>query len=82
MDATAVAQALQDLQTEVQRLRQRETELTAQLGSIQTGSAGSAGPGAGLLGELAKSHKELIEALKMKEQVRLVDNKVGKAREV
>ena len=66
---------MQDLQQEVQRLRQREIELTSQIGTLQTGSAASAGPGMGVLSELAKAQKELVDALKVKEQVRLVDNK-------
>ena len=56
-------------------MRQRESELTMQIGVLQAGSAASAGPGMGVLNELAKSQKELVDALKVKEQVRLVDNK-------
>ena len=69
-----VSQAIQELQAEVSRLRQREAELTNQVASMSTGPAASAGPGEALL-QLARSQKELVEALRTREQVRLVDNK-------
>ena len=43
--AAQVLQSLQELQTEVNRLRGREAELTAQVASFGAGSAASAGPG-------------------------------------
>ncbi|CAL1139547.1 unnamed protein product, partial [Cladocopium goreaui] len=63
-----------ELQTEVNRLRGREAELTAQVASFGAGSAASAGPGSALA-QLVQSQKELVDALRSKEQVRLVDNK-------
>ena len=72
--AAQVLQSLQELQTEVNRLRGREAELTAQVASFGAGSAASAGPGSALA-RLVQSQKELVDALRSKEQVRLVDNK-------
>ncbi|CAL1141278.1 unnamed protein product [Cladocopium goreaui] len=72
--AAQVLQSLQELQTEVNRLRGREAELTAQVASFGAGSAASAGPGSALA-QLVQSQKELVDALRSKEQVRLVDNK-------
>lgn len=69
--------ALQALNAEVQRLREREQVLTNQVNQLQsTGSAASAGPG-GSSGftELIEAQKELTNALKSREQVRLVDNR-------
>ena len=72
--ALQMIQSLQELQTEVARLRNRESELTAQVASFSAGSAASAGPG-NALAQLVQSQKELLDALRVKEQVRLVDNK-------
>ena len=72
--AQQVLSTLQELQTEVTRLRGREVELTAQVASFSAGSAASARPG-NALAQLVQSQKELVEALKMKEKLRLVDNK-------
>jgi hypothetical protein len=72
--AAQVLQSLQELQTEVNRLRGREAELTAQVASFGAGPAASAGPGSALA-QLVQSQKELVDALRPKEQVRLVDNK-------
>ena len=72
--AAQVLQSLQELQTEVNRLRGREAELTAQVASFGAGPAASAGPGSALA-QLVQSQKELVDALRSKEQVRLVDNK-------
>ena len=69
--------ALQALNAEVQRLREREQVLTNMVNQLQsTGSAASAGPG-GSTGftELIEAQKELTNALKSREQVRLVDNR-------
>lgn len=72
--AAQVLQSLQELQTEVNRLRGREAELTAQVASFGAGPAASAGPGSALA-QLVQSQKELVDGRRSKEQVRLVDNK-------
>ena len=73
--AMQVTQLLQELRTKVQRLKQRDTELMQQVAALQTtGSAVSAvSGGEAVTAELARSQKELIEALRAKEAIRLVD---------
>ena len=73
--AMQVTQLLQELRTKLQRLKQRDTELMQQVTALQTtGSAVSAGTGSeAVTAELARSQKELIEALRAKEAIRLVD---------
>ena len=58
------------------RLRQRETELTQTVQQLAapTSPAGSAGVGSALA-DLLVAQRELLEAMKSKEQVKLVDNK-------
>ena len=72
-----VQAALQAMQQEIQRLRDREATLSAQVTQLQgTGSAASAGlVTATSLKDMMEAQKELMNALKSKEQVRLVDNR-------
>ena len=72
-----VQAALQAMQQEMQRLRDREATLSAQVTQLQgTGSAASAGlVTATSLKDMMEAQKELMNALKSKEQVRLVDNR-------
>eukprot|EP00438_Fugacium_kawagutii_P008184 Skav214678 [mRNA] locus=scaffold923:680348:681763:+ [translate_table: standard] len=71
-----LVQTLQQLQQEVARLRQREMEMTQTIQQLAapTSPTGSVG-GGGALAELIGAQRELITALKSKEQVKLVDNK-------
>ena len=72
-----VQAALQAMQQEIQRLREREATLSAQVTQMQgTGSAASAGQvTAGSLKDMMDAQRELMNVLKSKEQVRLVDNR-------
>lgn len=71
-----VAAALQDMQQEIQRLRQREAELTQTVQQLAAPTSPVASTGdSGALAELIRAQQELVMALKQKESIRLVDNR-------
>lgn len=73
-----LAQTVNELTTEVQRLRDRETELTNRVTGLQAASANGPVASSGTdtaLAALVDSQRELVAAMKTREQVRLVDNR-------